>query len=170
MFRRDKGITLIELLIVVAMIGILSAMAIPQFFAAVRRARVNRTLTELRSIMNAMDIYMIDHDNYPIRTGFVDLVNVIEKGGELSSYYRGAVDDAWGKPFRYRTDADGTSYMIKSFGANRVHNNTTGDFEDPESWVGPECVNVAIRSDFEAVVEKGCDIVFLSGELAEKFE
>ncbi len=169
MFRHEKGLTLIELLIVVAIIGILAAIATTQLFTAVRRARVNRTLTEFRSIMNAIDIYMIDRDNYPIQTDFTSLVDVIEEDG-LAAYYRGAVNDAWGMPFRYRTDAKGMHYMIKSFGANKVHNNTTGNFEDPESWVGSKCVNVSIRSDFDVVVEKGCDIVFLNGELAEKFD
>ena len=169
MSRYDKGMTLIELLIVVAMIGILSGIAITQFYSAIRRTRVNRTLTELRSIMNSMDIYMIDHDHYPIQGNFIDLAEVVSDN-DFAAYYRGAVNDPWGKPFRYRTDPSGVTYMIKSFGADKVHNNTTGDFENPETWVGPECVNVSIRTDFDAVVEKGCDIVFLNGELAEKFD
>jgi len=169
MFRREQGMTLVELLIVVAMIGILSAIAATQFFPAVQRARVNRTLSEFRSIMTAIDIYMIDHDNYPIEVDFISLADVIEKNG-FAAYYHGAVNDAWGMPFRYRTDPEGRNYMIKSFGADKVHNDTTGNFDEPESWVGAECVNVVIRTDIDAVVRKGCDIVFLNGVLAEKFE
>jgi len=58
-----KGFTLIELLIVVAIIGILAAIAVPNFINAQVRAKVSRSLADLRSIRTAMGMYNVDHNS-----------------------------------------------------------------------------------------------------------
>lgn len=60
-----KGFTLIELLIVVAIIGILAAIAVPNFLNAQIRAKVSRVYSDLRSLGNAIEMYGIDHNQYP---------------------------------------------------------------------------------------------------------
>jgi len=74
-----KGFTLIELLIVVAIIGILAAIAIPNFLNAQVRAKISRALGDLRSINTAMELYAIDY-NRPIR----DPVEIGVVGGQGS--------------------------------------------------------------------------------------
>ncbi|MBI1390487.1 MAG: prepilin-type N-terminal cleavage/methylation domain-containing protein [bacterium] len=59
-----KGFTLIELLIVVAIIGILAAIAVPNFLNAQVRAKVSRALADLRSIRTALGMYQIDNNRY----------------------------------------------------------------------------------------------------------
>ena len=67
MNRSDKshGFTLIELMTVCTIIGILSAIAIPNFLNAAHRARVSRSQAELETIVWAMEMYSIDQDVYP---------------------------------------------------------------------------------------------------------
>lgn len=65
MERRRTGFTLIELLIVVAIIGILAAIAVPNFLNAQVRAKVSRAKADLRSIRTAMEMYVVDN-NAPI--------------------------------------------------------------------------------------------------------
>jgi len=55
--RKSKGFTLIELMIVVAIIGILAAIAIPRFANLIDRARQARTQGNLGSIRSSMSIY-----------------------------------------------------------------------------------------------------------------
>lgn len=65
MHKRRQGFTLIELLIVVAIIGILAAIAVPNFLNAQTRAKVARVKSELRSLSVATDSYQLDHNGYP---------------------------------------------------------------------------------------------------------
>jgi general secretion pathway protein G len=68
-----RGFTLIELLIVVAIIGILSAIAIPNFLQAQTRAKVSRVKAEMSTIATALESYAVDYNKYPPQDGGVGL-------------------------------------------------------------------------------------------------
>ena len=57
--------TLIELLIVVAIIAILAAIAVPNFLEAQVRSKVSRAKSDMRSIVTALESYMVDQNMYP---------------------------------------------------------------------------------------------------------
>ncbi len=64
--RRRSGFTLIELLIVVAIIGILAAIAVPNFLNARTRAKVSRSMADQKTMVNAILQYTMDcNDNPP---------------------------------------------------------------------------------------------------------
>ncbi len=64
--RREHGFTLIELLIVVAIIGILAAIAVPNFLNAQSRALVSRTYADIRTLTTAFNAYSVDNaGRYP---------------------------------------------------------------------------------------------------------
>ena len=63
--RSKKGFTLIELLIVVAIIGILAAIAIPQFSAYRAKAYNTASNADLKNIKTGMEAYMADMQEYP---------------------------------------------------------------------------------------------------------
>ncbi|MEW6237296.1 MAG: prepilin-type N-terminal cleavage/methylation domain-containing protein [Candidatus Omnitrophota bacterium] len=64
-----KGFTLIELLIVVAIIGILAAIAVPNFLNARTRALVARCYSDMRAISMAFDMYNLDNNAFPFFGG-----------------------------------------------------------------------------------------------------
>ena len=62
---KNKAFTLIELLIVVAIIAILAAIAVPNFLEAQTRSKVSRARADMRSAATALESYYIDYNVYP---------------------------------------------------------------------------------------------------------
>ena len=65
MRARSRGFTLIELLIVVAIIGIIAAVAIPNLLNAVDKGKQKRTMSDIRTIGSAVESYAVDNSFYP---------------------------------------------------------------------------------------------------------
>ncbi len=62
---RLRAFTLIELLIVVAIIAILAAIAVPNFLEAQTRSKVSRVKTDMRTVATALEAYHVDNNAYP---------------------------------------------------------------------------------------------------------
>lgn len=67
--KRDKAFTLIELLIVVAIIGILAAIAVPNFMNAQIRAKIARCQSDMKALSSAFGMYDLDNNSYPFFGG-----------------------------------------------------------------------------------------------------
>lgn len=63
--RMQTAFTLIELLIVVAIIAILASIAVPNFLEAQVRSKVSRAAADVRSLATALEAYHVDYNNYP---------------------------------------------------------------------------------------------------------
>lgn len=113
-----KGFTLIELLIVVAIIGIIAAIAIPNLLNAIQRGKQKRTMADMRAVGTAVEAYAVDNNFYPAGASAVSgIVSDLEP-----KYIRNMpVRDAWTTELDYI--AAGTppqDYTIHSYGKDQT--------------------------------------------------
>ena len=108
--RNAKGFTLIELLIVVAIIGIIAAIAIPNLLNAIDRGKQKRTMADIRSIGTAVESYAVDNNVYPVATSAAALSPLV------SPIYIKVMpnNDGWSNAFQ--VTAATNAYTLYSFG------------------------------------------------------
>lgn len=135
MRRKEQGFTLIELLIVVAIIGIIAAIAIPNLLNAIDRGRQKRTMADIRSVGTAAEAYAVDNNRYPDEGALGTLVVV---NGNLDTHvepvYIKKCPDQDGWSFDLMYGSDGGDYTVRSYGKDGASDAATGgkttDFED----------------------------------------
>jgi type II secretion system protein G len=96
----NKGFTLIELLIVVAIIGILAAIAVPNFMNAQIRAKVARAQADQKALGTALESYRLDNNGYPLG-GASYAVFGLDKLTSPNAYMSGIPTD----PFEFKVES-----------------------------------------------------------------
>jgi general secretion pathway protein G len=127
--RNSKGFTLIELLIVVAIIGIIAAIAIPNLLNAIDRGKQKRTMADMRSVGTGIESYAVDNNVYPVAATAAALKTVIEAG----AYMKIMPDkDGWSHDFQVASVT--TEYTLYSQGkdgsGSTCTTGTTSTFND----------------------------------------
>jgi prepilin-type N-terminal cleavage/methylation domain-containing protein len=106
--RMESAFTLIELLIVVAIISILASIAVPNFTEAQTRAKCARVQSDMRTLLVGVESYMVDQNAYPVR--FTDdevLPRLATQKPQMSSlttpvaYLASLPEDLFAKAHRY---------------------------------------------------------------------
>lgn len=138
----SPGFTLIELLLVIAIIGILAAIAIPNLLNAVQRAKQKRTMTDMRALAIAVEAYHVDNSMFPSASCaagmYTDVGAVLDATSftNLTPTYIATppLRDGWGNFLLYDVNNGRSEYNIRSRGRNASLDSagcgTTTDFND----------------------------------------
>jgi len=121
--RSEKGFTLIELLIVVAIIGIIAAIAVPNLMNAVDKGKQTRTMADMKAIAGAIEVYAVDNNTYPRVSSFSTLATLIQP-----VYIRSAPPgDGWNHGWVFTGDTTGgLDYTLLSLGKDGIASVVTG--------------------------------------------
>lgn len=116
---KQSGFTLLELLVVVAIIGLLASIAGPRLFSQVGKSQVQVARAQLDAFDKALEQYRLDIGRMPSTEQGLKVLTEAPPGEAKwrGPYLKRAVAlDPWGNPYAYRSPADKFDYEIVSYG------------------------------------------------------
>jgi len=96
---------LIEVLLVLAILGVIAAMVVPQFFGRQEQASIDATAVSIKGIEQALKLYQLDHNGaFPTTNDGLQVLVTAPDGDAKwkGPYLEELPKDAWGKPFQYQ--------------------------------------------------------------------
>jgi general secretion pathway protein G len=115
---RTPGFTLLELLVVVAIIGVLAGYVGPRYFSQIGKSEVNAARAQIDALEKALDQYRLDTGGYPnAELGLGALLARPNNEPKWAGPYlkKALPPDPWGRPYVYRPTGQG-SFAIISYG------------------------------------------------------
>ncbi|WP_422025248.1 type II secretion system major pseudopilin GspG [Pyruvatibacter mobilis] len=129
----DAGFTLLELLVTLAIIGLIAGLAGPPVVRYLAGARSDTAQTQARNLATAVELLRLDVGRYPTEEeGLSALSSAPADMPQWRGPYiqrEGALLDPWGQPYRYRAPGTSGAFDVFSYGAD---NKPGGEGEDKD--------------------------------------
>lgn len=125
-FKRQAGVTLTEMLVVLVIIGLIGSIVIPRVFGAQQQAQSRTAKAQITALSNALEQYSLDMYDYPTQQqGLEALVTLPENAADGTTYRPGGYInklalDPWGRPYVYDRPAQRSTraFDLYSLGAD----------------------------------------------------
>lgn len=122
--KRQRGFTLIEIMVVIVILGILASVVVPRIMDRPDEAKIVKAKSDIRAIEAALNLYRLDNFNYPTTDqGLEALVKKPTGSPEPRNYKQGGYldrlpKDPWGNNYQYLNPGRRSQIDIFSFGAD----------------------------------------------------
>jgi general secretion pathway protein G len=132
--RREKGFSLVELLLVLVILGTLAAIVIPKFAGRTEQARMTAAETQISHFKTVLDAFEVDNGYYP--KGSEGLKDLVEEPSEAKAwrgpYLEEIPVDPWGNPYTYECPGKHNTkgYDVMSMGPD----GRVGGDDDIKNW------------------------------------
>lgn len=134
---RQRGFTLIELMVVLAIIGVLAALIVPNVLNRADDARVTAARTDVGNLMQALKLYKLDNQRYPSSAQGLQALVAKPTTEPVPGNWRPYLDklpaDPWGRAYLYMNPGLKAEVDVLSFGADG-QSGGEGNNADIGSW------------------------------------
>jgi len=136
--HRNKGFTLLEIIVVVAIIAILAAYIAPKIAGRVDDARISKAKSDIRVLESSLELYKLDNFVYPSTAqGLSALVEKPSGEGTKNwregGYIKKLNKDPWGNEYRYQFPGEKGEFDVFSLGADAAVGGE-GEATDIGNW------------------------------------
>jgi general secretion pathway protein G len=118
----QRGFTLIEILVVIAILAILGALVVPKIMSRPDEARVAAAHQDVQAIMQALKLYKLDNGTYPSADQGLNALVERPSSGQVPTNWKSYLDklptDPWGHPYVYLNPGIKNDVDVMSYGAD----------------------------------------------------
>ena len=118
--ERERGFTLVEMLVVITIIGLIMALVGPRVLNYLGESKVKAARIQIESFSSALDLFYLDNGRYPSSSeGLPALVQRPANSASWNGPYLKTASvptDPWGRPYVYRSPGSHAPYEIASYG------------------------------------------------------
>lgn len=135
--RHPRGFTLVELLVVLAILGLLAAIAAPRVIKYLGGAKTSTAEIQIENLSGVLDLYRLELGRYPSdEEGLRALFDKPAQAETWQGPYIKSADslvDPWGKPYLYRSPGQHGDFDLYTLGADGREGGD-GEDRDVTSW------------------------------------
>jgi len=135
--RREAGFTLLELLVVLAILGLLAAIIGPQVLKYLSQGRTQTARVQVQNVVAALELFKLDVGHYPTQAEGLNSLVVAPPSevGWNGPYLRreSALKDPWGEPYLYKNPGQHGEIDVYTLGSDKAEGGT-GEAQDVGNW------------------------------------